>query len=196
MTPHDQYPHDPRRSSGAGGPYPENPGGPGLGVELRQGALVALAVTVAGVALGLLWLWLAPRMPLVSDGKAVFIKNSEGEEAIGADGTFVLLAAGLGVLTGAVVFWFFRRGGIAIVVGTAVGALLASVVAWRMGVWLGPAQDVAAHARAVGKGKTFDAPLQLRAKGALLAWPIAATAVHLALTGVFGPRDPEPPVHV
>ncbi|MYR59040.1 DUF2567 domain-containing protein, partial [Streptomyces sp. SID625] len=27
---------------------------------------------------------------------------------------------------------------------------------------------------------------------ALLAWPLAALVVHLALTALFGPRDPDP----
>ncbi|MGP3921677.1 DUF2567 domain-containing protein [Streptomyces sp. 8N616] len=194
MTPHDQHPHDPRQKPPTGGgPVYAPADGPGLRAELRQGALVVVALAAAGVLLGLLWLWLAPRVPLVSDGKAVYFKNSEGEEAIGADGTFVLLAAGFGVLTAVVVFLLFRRGGVALVVATAVGGLLGSLVAWRLGVWLGPTQDVAAHARAVGEGKVFDAPLQLRAKGALLAWPIAAAAVHLCLTGLFGPRDAPPP---
>ncbi|CDR11439.1 predicted protein [Streptomyces iranensis] len=39
---------------------------------------------------------------------------------------------------------------------------------------------------------TFDGPLKLGAKGALLAWSMAAMVIHLALTGLFGPRDPEP----
>lgn len=149
-------------------------------------------MTVSGVALGLLWLWLAPRVPLISDSTAVFLNDSEGEEAIGADGTFVLLGLAFGAVSAALVFWFQRRGGIALVVGLALGGLLGSLLAWRLGVWLGPTQDVVAHARAVGKGVVFDAPLQLRAKGTLLAWPLGAMAVHLGLTAMFGPRDPEP----
>ena len=35
--------------------------------------------------------------------------------------------------------------------------------------------------------------LELGAKGALLAWPVAALVVHLALTALFVPREPEPP---
>ncbi|MER6982705.1 AAA family ATPase, partial [Streptomyces carpinensis] len=73
-----------------------------------------------------------------------------------------------------------------------VGGLLGSLLAWRLGVWLGPQQDVIAHAKAVGKGATFSAPLKLGAKGALLAWPVAALVVHLGITALFGPRDPEP----
>ncbi|WP_327291604.1 hypothetical protein [Streptomyces sp. NBC_01198] len=191
LTPHDHSPDLP--------PYPGSGSGPGKGevrsraalAELRKGALVALLVTVCGIALGLLWLWLSPRVPLVSDGKAVYLKDTEGEEAIGGDGTFALIAAGLGVLTAAVVFWRYRRGGIGVVLGLAAGGVLASVVGWRLGVWLGPDTDIVKHATAVGPKVVFDAPLELRAKSALVAWSVAAMIVHLVLTSAFGPRDPE-----
>ncbi|MFE4369976.1 ABC transporter permease [Streptomyces sp. NPDC056835] len=160
--------------------------------ELRQAVVVMVVVAVSGLALGLLWLWLSPRIPLISDETAVFLKDTEGEEAIAGDGTFLLLALAFGVVSAALVFVFRRRGGIPLVVGLALGGLLGAVLAWRIGVWFGPTSDVVAHARAVGKGVTFDAPLELNAKGALLAWPIAAMVVHLALTALFGPRDPEP----
>ncbi|ANW20648.1 hypothetical protein [Streptomyces clavuligerus] len=176
-------------------PPPEDDGSaaaPDRATEVREGVLVLLAVTVTGVALGLLWLWLAPRVPLISDGKAVFLENSEGEEAVGADGVFALLALGFGVLTAVGAFLYRRRGGVPLVVGLALGGILASVLAWRLGVWLGPDPDVAAHARSVGRGVPFDAPLKLTAKGMLLAWPIAAMVTHLLLTALFAPRDPEP----
>jgi hypothetical protein len=159
--------------------------------EIGRGALVALLVTLCGIALGLLWLWLSPRVPLVSDGKAVYLKDTEGEEAIGGDGTFALIAAGLGVLTAAAVFWRYRRGGVGVVLGLAAGGVLASVVGWRLGVWLGPDTNIVAHATAVGPKVVFDAPLELRAKSALVAWPVAAMVVHLVLTSAFGPRDPQ-----
>ncbi|MFF8292124.1 DUF2567 domain-containing protein [Streptomyces sp. NPDC016309] len=190
--PHRPSPQDPSWPP----PYPAAPKDtddvPDAATEVRQGLVVLLVVTLAGIALGLLWLWLAPRIPLISDGKAVFLRETEGEGAVGADGTFTLLALGLGALSAAVVFWFHRHGGIAVVVGLAVGGLLASLLGWGLGTLLGPAHDVAEHARAVGAGVTFDAPLELKAHGAVLAWPVAAMLVHLALTALFGPRDPEP----
>lgn len=154
--------------------------------------VLTVVLTVSGVLLGLLWVWLAPRIPLVSDDTAVFLKDTEGEEAIGADGTFVLLALAFGALSAAAVFLLRRRGGPSLVVALVLGGLAGSVLAWKAGVWLGPPSDVVAHAREVGKGVTFDAPLELNAKGGLLAWPVAAMVVHLALTAAFGPRDPEP----
>jgi len=160
--------------------------------EVRQAAVTAVVVAVSGVVLGLVWMWLAPRVPLISDGEAVYLKDTEGEQAIGVDGTFTLLALGFGVLSGAVVFLLRRRGGIPLVAGLALGSLLGALIAWRTGIWLGPETDVVAHAKSAGKGVVFDAPLELKAMGALLAWPVAALAVHLGLTGLFGPRDPEP----
>jgi hypothetical protein len=160
--------------------------------EVREGTVVAVAVAVGGLVLGLLWWWLAPKVQLISDGQAVYVRDTEGEQAVGVDGTFTLLALGFGALSALVVFLVRRRGGVPLVVALAVGGLLGSVLAWRLGVWLGPTQDVVAHAEAVGKGVSFSAPLELGAKGALLAWPLAALLVHLGLTALFGPRDPDP----
>lgn len=164
--------------------------------ELRESAVIAVAVALGGVLLGVLWWWLAPQVPLVGDvvekNWVVFLKDTEGEQAIGVDGTFTLLGLGFGVVSALVVFLLRRRGGVPLVVGLALGGLLGSLLAWRVGVWLGPEQDVIARAREVGQGVTFSAPLKLGAKGALLAWPLAALVLHLGLMGLFGPRDPEP----
>ncbi|MGS2587359.1 DUF2567 domain-containing protein [Streptomyces hebeiensis] len=194
-------PHQPRHD----GPWQTPPGGatpcpvtetgdegPDLRTEVLQAAVVLVAVTLLGLLLGALWLWLAPKVPLVSDSTAVFLKDTEGEEAIAADGIFALLALGFGVVSGALVFVLRRHGGIPLVLALALGGLLGAVLAWQFGSRLGPTPDVLAHAQEAGKGVTFDAPLELNAKGALLSWPLAAMVVHLALTAVFGPKDPEP----
>ncbi|UJA07621.1 ATPase AAA [Streptomyces collinus] len=165
--------------------------------EVREAVLITLAVALSGVLLGLLWWWLAPHVPLVGDqvdkSWVVYLKDTEGEQAIGVDGTFTLLSLAFGAVSAAVVFLLRRRGGVPLVVALGLGGLLGAVLAWRLGVWLGPTSDVIAHARAVGKGVTFSAPLKLGAKGALLAWPLAGLLVHLGLTALFGPRDPEVP---
>ncbi|MFI8945816.1 AAA family ATPase [Streptomyces sp. NPDC053750] len=170
--------------------------GPGMLSEVRQAAVTVVAVALSGVLLGVLWWQLAPSVPLVGDlvgdNWVVYLKESESEQAIGVDGTFTLLALAFGAVSALAVFLLRRRGGVPLVVALGVGGLLGSLLAWRLGVWLGPAQDVIAHAKEAGKGVTFSAPLKLGAKGALLAWPFAALVVHLGLTGLFGPRDPDP----
>ncbi|MEG3626199.1 AAA family ATPase [Streptomyces poriticola] len=183
-------------ATGAGDDRLGEQDGPGMKTEVREAAVTMVAVALSGVLLGVLWWWLAPRVPLVGDvvddSWVVYLKDSEGEQSVGVDGTFTLLALGFGALTALAVFAARRRGGVPLVVGVCAGALLGSLLAWRVGVWLGPAQDVIAHAREVGEGVTFSAPLKLGTKGALLAWPVAALVVHLGLTGLFGPRDPDP----
>ncbi len=173
--------------------------GPGMKTEVREAAVIAVAVALGGVLLGVLWWWLAPHVPLVGqhsgDSWVVYFKNpedTEGEQAIGVDGTFTLLALAFGVVSAVAVFLLRRRGGVPLVAALGLGGLLGSVLAWRLGVWMGPDTDVIAHAKAVGAGVAFSTPLKLGAKGALLAWPLAAGVVHLGLTALFGPRDPEP----
>ncbi|WP_328899735.1 ABC transporter permease [Streptomyces sp. NBC_00441] len=161
----------------------------GLRADLLRAGVTVVVVTVAGVLMGLLWLWLAPRVPLISDNTAVFLNDSEGEEAIGADGTFALLGLAFGVVSAGLVFLFHRRGGIFLTVGLAVGSVLGSLLAWQLGTRLGPTSDVVAHAREVGKGVVFDAPLEMHAHGVLLAWGLAAMVVHLGLTAAWGPRE-------
>ncbi|MET9322568.1 DUF2567 domain-containing protein [Streptomyces sp. NPDC003038] len=158
--------------------------------DVRDGATTALLVAVAGVVLGLLWAWLAPRAQYVSNGEAVFLRNTESEARIGSDGTFFLLSVGFGVLSAVVTFLWRRRGGVPLVLGLGVGSVFAALVGWRLGLWLGPSSDLAAAALKAGKGVPFEAPPQLLAHGVLLVWPMVAVAVHLGLTAVWAPRDP------
>ncbi|KUN25630.1 MULTISPECIES: hypothetical protein [Streptomyces] len=198
--PHENSPHQvwqapPPAGAPGAGTYEQD--GPGMKTELREAAVITVAVALGGVLLGLLWWWLAPHVPLIGDevdkNWVVYLKDSEGEQAVGVDGTFTLLGLAFGLVSAVVVFLLRRRGGVPLAVALGLGGLLGSLLAWRLGVWLGPESNVLAHAQAVGKGVTFSAPLKLSAKGALLAWPLAGLLVHLGLTALFGPRDPEVP---
>ncbi|MCB5179347.1 DUF2567 domain-containing protein [Streptomyces antimicrobicus] len=182
----------PQPSPAAPEPTPEQNPGRITAADVRDGAAVALAVGVCGLLLGVLWAWLAPRMRFVSNGQAVFLADTESEARIGADGTFLLLGAGLGLLSAVAVFLWRRRGGVPLVVGLALGSVFASLLGWRLGMRLGPSRDLAAAAAEAGKGVPFDAPLQLLAYGVLLAWPMVAVAAHLAMTALWTPRDPAP----
>lgn len=194
MTPHGP----PQHGSSPDSPWPAAPdargvgGGELSGRELRGAAVIAVGSVVAGLLFGAMWVWLAPRVPLIAQDGAVLLRDSESEHTIAIDGTFTLIGLGFGAALAALAFLWRRRGGIALVLALAIGGLLASLLAWRFGIWLGPSQDVAARAKSFGEGKPFDAPLVLNAKGALLAWPVAAMITHLLLTGLFGPRDPAP----
>ncbi|MEU5806978.1 hypothetical protein [Streptomyces sp. NPDC047718] len=174
-------------------PPPARPAAPGVTAgDVRDGAAVALVVGASGALLGLLWAWLAPRAQYVSNGQAVFLRNTESEARIGADGTFLLLSLGMGVLAAVLLFLWRRRGGVPQVIGLGIGSCAAAWLGMRTGEWLGGSGDVAAAAAAAGKGVPFDAPLELLAYGVLLAWPMTALLVHLGLTALWSPYDPEP----
>ncbi|MEV7936934.1 hypothetical protein AB0O82_12385 [Kitasatospora sp. NPDC088264] len=163
--------------------------------ELRLGAGTVLACIVVGLVMAGLWVWLAPKVPLVVDGDRILYADPEGEQRAGADAVFALIALGAGLLTalGAFLATRQRGGGIAVALGLVVGGLLGSVGAWRLGRWLGPSNDLIAEARRVGNGGHFDASIDLGALGALLVWPMAAMVVLLALSAAFGKREEDPP---
>ncbi|MFE6052251.1 hypothetical protein ACFQ6N_15975 [Kitasatospora sp. NPDC056446] len=163
--------------------------------EVRLGAGVVLACLVAGLVMAALWAWLAPKVPLVVDGDRILYVDPEGEQRAGADAVFVIIALGAGIVTALGAFLVTRRrgGGIAVALGLAVGGLLGSLGAWRIGRWLGPSNDLIGEARRVGNGGHFDASIDLGALGALLVWPMAAMVVLLALSAAFGKREEDPP---
>lgn len=99
--------------------------------EVREAAVMTVAVALAGVLLGVLWWWLAPHVPLIADDSAVYLKDTEGEQAIGVDGTFTLLALGFGAVSALCLFLVRRRGGVPLVVALAVGGC--SGRCWRGG---------------------------------------------------------------
>ena len=88
--------------------------------ELREAAVIAVASALGGLLLGVLWWWLAPHVPLVGDivekRWVVYLKDTEGEQAIGVDGTFTLLGLAFGVVSAFAVFLLRRRGGVPLVV--------------------------------------------------------------------------------
>jgi hypothetical protein len=150
-------------------------------VDWRQDTIVALLiaayVTVAGAAVGLLWSATAPTLPI----KQVLAGSEEPfRTQIAADGRFLVYGVIAGIVC-AVIVLALRQDGPGATVGLAVGGVLAALVANRV------AMDAQHHGtlltlRALHlqvSHHAFDLlGLQVRAKGVLMAWPIAAVAVH------------------
>ncbi|MFC1403820.1 MULTISPECIES: hypothetical protein [Streptacidiphilus] len=168
--------------------------------SVRTEALIAVLLlagsALLGVLAGFLWHWLAPKVPLYADSSAVYLKDPEGEQAIGADGTFAIIGGCAGLLAGAVAYWLSRRrqGGVTVALGLVAGGLLGGYIAMKLGTALGPGGNVIATAKSVPTGSTFYGPLKLTAKGVLLTWPAAAMVVLIGLTALFTPKPQAPPV--
>jgi hypothetical protein len=165
-----------------------------LWTELRFGLAIGFGCLLLGLLLGALWYWLAPEVPLVLQGGNVLYVDPEGEQSAGAVGTFVLLGIAFGLVTALVAFLLTRRrgGGIAVAVALGLGGVGGSLIGVWLGEALGPTSHIVEHAKQVGEGHTFYENLALPAHGALMAWPITAMVVLLALTAAFGKREEHP----
>jgi hypothetical protein len=159
--------------------------------ELRAGLLVGLGVMLAGVPTAVIWWLLAPVPELVRFGSRAILVESEGEAAVAADGLFAVCTLTAGLVCAVVVFARTRHARVGTLLGLALGGLAGALLAWRIGVWLGPA-SVADSISATPDGGRFEGPLALGAKGVLLAWPLASVIAFFALAAGLEPPDRRP----
>jgi hypothetical protein len=158
--------------------------------EVGVGAALAVAVAAPGALVGALWVWTAPRAQAVVGDGGVFLTEPEGQAAIATDGRFAVLGAVVGLLCGLLGFVLVRQRGVATALGLAAGGLAGSVLAWRLGAWLGP-EAVSVAAKGAAAGTRLDLPLELRATGVLLVWPLVAVASFLVLTAALVREEPQ-----
>lgn len=145
-----------------------------VGSHLVAALIVVGVLAVLGALAGLLWHVIAPRTEFqFNEGVGLYTEPVPGAP-IAADGWFAVIALVAGILSGSACHAVFHRRILGAVVGLAVGATVASIVAWQVGHWFGAAEYDAAVA-VVRDGKRLLAPLDLRAKGVLTLWPLAAT---------------------
>lgn len=142
--------------------------------QVLAAVLVVAALAVLGVLGGVVWHLVAPRTELIFDGGVANFVGPAPAQPVAADGWFAVIALVSGIVTGSLTQAFLSRQMPGAVVGLAVGAALASVLMWRVGHWFGAAAYIAA-VHAVQDGQHLYAPLDVRAKGVLVLWPLAAT---------------------
>lgn len=156
-------------------------------------AVVVAACLVVGAIVGLIWEQITPRVPLLATQEGVFQTSPETETSIALDGWFAVCGVIAGIVLAPLAFWRFRRQGVATALALTVGGLAGSYLAFKVGVRLGP-DGIMEQVRRIGLGKRFDQPLDLKAKGVLLLWPIASMVIFLGLSAGFAPADREEPV--
>lgn len=146
-----------------------------------------------GAPAGLLWSAVAPRIRVTFGANGPQADGLESTKAfIGADGTYLLVMLGMGVLCGVLAWLFARRSGPWTVVGLTVGGLIAALVAARVGVLPG-SQDTLV---ALQQGRTGHPPVDLylgalkgrmphlRAAWAAVAWPVGALVAFLVAASI------------
>ena len=144
-----------------------DPPGPDRRSAGRLGTVVAavvagVVVAASGPLLGWLWASLAPRIPIIKVESGFIYAESEPEQAVAADGWFIILGAAAGVIFAVLAWMLLRRfRGVSILAGLALGSLVAAVIATWLGHKIGLDQFTAIR-DAAAVGDRIEAPLGLR----------------------------------
>jgi hypothetical protein len=126
--------------------------------------MIATAVVVAALGAPLGWLWsvLAPRVGYIKTDGGFLYADSEPEQAMAADGWFLIIGAAAGLVLAVLVWVALRRyRGVAMLAALTVGSLGGAMLAWWLGHRIGMSQFNQANAAAVN-GDRIDGPLGLR----------------------------------
>ncbi|MFC7548477.1 DUF2567 domain-containing protein [Plantactinospora sp. GCM10030261] len=132
---------------------------------LLAGLAVLVGLVLLGLPFGLLWRAVAPGVPLVKTADGAVAAEPEPEEFIAADGWFILLGLGLGILAAIAVWVALRRlrGPVAMLALT-FGGVGAALVAWRVGRLIG-LSDYRRLLDSAPEGQRFTKPPDLRTAG-------------------------------
>jgi hypothetical protein len=187
---------DPTRGPGPGtaaqpaGDLPPAPAAadPGTRADVRAGVVTAVALVLLGAPAGLLWAVLAPRVTVLLSGSTPRLVTTDRDVFIAADATFLAVVLGVGLLCGAAAWVLGRRHGLAVVLGLAAGGLLAAYVASRTGALL----DATTAQDAVDAGRmgVVELAVRLRAREAMLGWPVGALVGFLVPALLRGEEQP------
>ena len=140
--------------------------------EVRAGLVAAVVTLLVAAPVGLLWAALAPRVDVVVSGTRVDLADSGSSAFIAADGSFLLAVALAGVVGGLLSWRLTRRPGPGVVLGLALGGLAAAYVAMVVGQQVG--YDAVQTAVDGGVQGALELNLRLRAREALVGWPVGA----------------------
>src|SRR5262249_10599851 len=147
-----------------------------------------------GGAVGWVWAEITPRLQVIKSDRGFLYADAEPEQPIAADGTFLLMGLGLGIVLAVLVWVLLRRyrGG-ALLVALTVRSLACSVLASWVGHKIGLAQFNAVRSSAP-MGAQLSAPLTLHStslnfdqsflpSGVVAGQALAAAFVYTTLAG-------------
>lgn len=140
---------------------------------LKDVAVVLVAFLVAAVAVGLLWPQLVDPVVVERAERGLLTGELELADRFDITGWYALLAAGAGLLLGAVLVARHQTHEVITVLAVLVGACLAAYVSAWVGSWVGPDDPNTVLADAE-LGATAEERVVLSAGVAYLVWPISA----------------------
>jgi len=153
---------------------------PGWRAEVAGGWPVAAVFAISGIGVGLLWVALAPDVPLeVRDG-GIYLATPQPWEPFATQAVFGLLGLAAGLIAGMSAWLRGRRTPFGALAGLVVGGAGCALLAWQLGVWLGP-PPLKEVVGSVQPGDAVYAPLAIDAWAVLLAPAVGALLAYLVL---------------
>lgn len=161
---------------------------PVTGALVRSAVLTVLALMLGGVLSAVLWSQLAePPMASVRAAQ-VFTGGDELARQFGMDVTFAWTSVLPALPTGALAGALWHRHGWVQAVAVTVGGVAAGILAWRVGLMLGPG-ELSERLASASAGDRLPNPLQLDSLGLLLTAPVAGLTGFVLAVAFFAPGD-------
>lgn len=162
------------------------------GGGLFRAVLNALAgFVIAGAVIGFVWSQIAQPSAFTVDSGQAFMGEAEAGRQFGVAVAYTWLGAITALVLGFVLGLRLHRHGWAIALIAAAAASVAAVIAWRVGLALGP-PDPKSVIAAASDGERVPRRLEIDSYGILLVWPVLALAGLLSAIAWFVPEPPAP----
>lgn len=167
--------------------------------EARTGGLIAVYAGLLGAAVGLVWATLAPEPPV---RRAFFVQPAAAHQLVGLDVWFAGIAAVAGLLVAVAALRLLGDAArtVGAIIGVAVGGVLGSLVADRVGYLANGTSAVEAlgkvaavrhySARQLGQVASL-LDFRVHMPGVLLIWSLVGVVV-LGAAALFGDAEPAP----
>jgi hypothetical protein len=152
---------------------------------------VVVGMAVLGVPVGVLWWLIAPRADVTVVDGGITLSETASQTFVAADGWFAALTLVAGMVCGGFAAIRRRPDGALAAIALAAGGILAALLAWRVGVFLGRSPDALAQSASAAVGTKLRVALKLRATGVLLIWAIGALGTFFAAALATDTPEPE-----
>jgi hypothetical protein len=157
---------------------------PSLRQDLFAAALTLAATVLAGAPVGLLWAAAAPKVAVVIDAGNASLVRPMSDEFITGDAYFLFAVLLAGAVGGLLAWRFGRAHGPAVVLALVAAGLLAAYVAMVVGQLVGA--EAVELAAASTSQEVVELTLRLRAKEAMVGWPVGSLLAYLGASFVRG----------
>jgi hypothetical protein len=138
---------------------------------------------------GMVWESLAPAPTYINLGGAIYLKNQDTAEFISADLWFLFIGLLVGIVSGALAYWRYRKA-LPAMIGLTVAAFLAAMIARHVGVEFSP-PPIAQAAPGTADGASVHAEIALQSHSLLLSWPVGVLLSYVCLiAGLERPSEP------